>query len=72
MFKLIFFILLFYLIFRIIRGFFKGIFVITKIQNQNPTDRQNPYFYRTTSTREKDISDKARILEEDKNNEQIP
>lgn len=46
-----------------------GIFVITKIPAQNQADIQNPYINRASS-REKDISDRARILDEDKNTEQ--
>jgi hypothetical protein len=69
MFKFIVFLILLYLIFRIIRGLLNGLFIISKIQNpqgQEDTNKQNPFIYRT-SGREKDISDRARILEEDKN-----
>ena len=69
MFKFLILVVIFYIIFRIVRRFITGIFVITKIPGQNQTDTQNPYINRASS-REKDISDRARILDEDKNTEQ--
>ena len=63
MFKFLFIFLLIYLGFRIFRAFFKGLFVITQ-QKQG----ENPYIQRG-GIREKDISDRARILEDDKNAE---
>lgn len=69
MFKFIILIVIFYIIFRFLRRFLTGIFVITKIPAQNQADIQNPYINRASS-REKDISDRARILDEDKNTEQ--
>jgi hypothetical protein len=67
--KFIIFSILIYIIFRFTRGLFKGIFVITQIQKQRQeggSRTENPFIYRS-SGREKDISDRARILEEDKN-----
>ena len=71
MFKLLLIFLLGYLFLRVIRRFFKGLFFITRIPNPNTNEPQNPYTFRGTS-KEKDISDRARILEEDKNREQNP
>ena len=71
MFKFLIISLIVYLVFKFIRGFFKGIIVITQIkkqQNQSAEKMQSPFQYQT-NTREKDISERARILEEDKNAE---
>lgn len=51
------------------RGLLKGVFVITQIQKQREEGNsraENPFIYRSGG-REKDISDRARILDEDKN-----
>ena len=69
MIKFLFISFIIYLIFRFIRGLFNGIFFFSQIQNpqgENQESRQNPFIYRSSS-REKDISDRARILDEDKN-----
>ena len=71
MFKFLLLFLLGYLFLRVIRRFFKGLFFITRIPNPNTNEHQNLYTFRGTS-KEKDISDRARILEEDKNREQNP
>lgn len=64
--KFLILLLIVYLFYRIIRGFFKGIFIVTQIKrDQNESANENPFVYRS-SPREKDISDKARILEEEK------
>jgi hypothetical protein len=68
MFKFLILALVFYLLFRFIRGLFKGIFVITQIkrqQGESESNYQNPFIYRSNG-KEKDISDRARILDEDK------
>ncbi len=71
MLRLLLLFLILYLVFRFIRGFFKGIFVITNAVKQQNENQQNPknYYSYQTNGREKDISDRARILEEDKNAE---
>jgi hypothetical protein len=71
MFKYLFIFLVIYLGFKFFRSIFRGLFFISQIPRQDTEKEQNsesqrkPYVYRG-GLKEKDISDRARILEDDK------
>lgn len=53
-----------YLLYRMVRGFFQGIVIVTQIKRDQNSGEG--FAFRSPRTAEKDISSKARVLDEDK------